>query len=149
MNGLPLKWQSAFWVAAQFLLLFLLVPGSAPWHWQPVATGLMAAGAALALWVFAHNRPGNFNIRPEPKSGARLVTTGPYRFVRHPMYVALLLATAGLVAASSQTGLWVLWGLLWGVLNFKAALEERLLTAHWAEYARYCASVSRFIPGLW
>ena len=64
------------------------------------AMALAIASLALAGWTFLHTRPGNFNIRPTPKVGGSLVTTGPYRHIRHPMYSAVLLAAAALALTS-------------------------------------------------
>jgi len=138
-----------FWVTAQFLLVAFILLWSLPWTLK--VAPLLFGGAAflLALWVFAHNPPGNFNIRPEPKRGARLVTGGPYRRVRHPMYVALLLAMAGIAAEAPNGLLLGMWAALLLVLNFKAALEERLLQQRWPEYADYRARTWRFIPWIW
>ncbi len=141
--------QSRLWVAAQFLLIAAMVLWPAAWRWDAVAITLGLAAIALGLWVFAYNRPGNFNIRPEPKAGGQLVTGGPYRWMRHPMYVALLL---GMAAVAAESHSWVqagLWWLLLLVLNFKAALEERLLRQRWPDYAAYCQRTRRFIPGVW
>lgn len=146
---MTIRLQSMFWVTAQFVLVALMLLWSIPWtlKWAPILFG--GAAFALALWVFAHNPPGNFNIRPEPKRGARLVMHGPYRWVRHPMYVALLLAMAGIAAEASNGLVLGVWALLLLVLNFKAALEERLLQQRWPEYTDYRVRTRRFIPGVW
>jgi len=141
--------QSRLWVAAQFGLIGLMLAWPAPWLLNAPSTVLGLLAIALVLWVFAHNRPGNFNIRPEPKDGARLVLGGPYRWVRHPMYVALLLGMAAVVLAAHGLAQAVLWVVLAVVLNFKAALEERLLHQRWPDYVAYCARTRRFIPGVW
>lgn len=141
--------QSRLWVAAQFGLIALMLAWPADWAWDATAIALGALAVALALWVFAYNRPGNFNIRPEPKAGATLVTRGPYRWVRHPMYVALLLGMAAVAAQAHSLVQPVLWVVLAAALNFKAALEERLLATRWPDYAAYCARTKRFIPGVW
>lgn len=141
---------SRLWVTAQFALIALMIVWPAPARvlsWWALA--LLAAGAGLTLWVFWHNRPGNFNIVPEPKPGAHLVMTGPYRWVRHPMYVALLLFMAGVAATTRSVAEWLFWLALLVVLNFKAALEERLLRRTWPDYAAYCARIKRFVPGVW
>ena len=141
--------QSRLWVAAQFALIAAMLLWPADWGWSGAGFALGALAVALVLWVFAHNRPGNFNIRPEPKEGGRLITGGPYRWVRHPMYVALLLSMAGVAAMSHGLAQAALWVALLGVLNFKAGLEERLLRERWPDYAAYCARTRRFIPGVW
>lgn len=146
---MPVRMQSCGWVTAQFLLVGLMLWWSVPWHFGAATLCLAVAALALALWVFTHNPPGNFNIRPEPRAGARLVTGGPYRHVRHPMYGSLLLAMAAVAAASGEGLLWGLWVLLGVVLNFKAALEEHLLEARWPEYHRYREVTWRFVPKVW
>ena len=63
---------------------------------------LVAASVTLAAWTLIHNRPGNFNIRPAPKPQGVLVTSGPYRWIRHPMYTSVVLG-AGALAWISGT----------------------------------------------
>jgi protein-S-isoprenylcysteine O-methyltransferase Ste14 len=139
-------------VAAQFALLLVI---AAPWsaadlHW-PGVTGLAAigAGAALGAWALAANPPGNINIRPDPKDGGRLATRGPYRWVRHPMYGAVLLLAAGGCLAYAGTWRWVVWLALAGVLHAKATIEERALTARHPSYADYSRRTKRIIPFVW
>ena len=102
----------------------------------------------LGAWTLDHNRPGNFNIRPEPKSSAMLVTGGPYRFVRHPMYSAVLLFAAAEVVAYADVWKCLAWVALAAVLSAKAILEERGLREQFAAYTAYAEKVRRFIPGL-
>lgn len=139
-------------VALQLLLIGGLALWAAPaflgGRAGPVAWVLAAASAALGLWALGSNRPGNFNIHPAPKVGGRLVQQGPYRWLRHPMYSAVLLGGAAAVAAA---GGWVAWGGLGAlalVLGAKARLEERWLLAHHAGYAAYRARTARFVPGV-
>jgi protein-S-isoprenylcysteine O-methyltransferase Ste14 len=139
---------SALLVGLQFVALAVVVlPAGAPrWHatgWVP-----LAAACALGVWTLAHNRPGNFGVFPEPRANARLVTTGPYAWVRHPMYLAVLLFAAGCVAGwrgLSQVAAFVLLAV---VLHAKASREERLLRARFPEYADYAARTARIVPGL-
>lgn len=141
---------SRLWVAAQFGLIALMLLWPAPgWNWGWPALVLLATGSTLVLWVFWHNRPGNFNIVPEPRRGAHLVTTGPYRWVRHPMYLSLLLFMAGIAAAAHGPVQWGLWLALCVVLNCKAAMEERLLSRVWPDYPAYMQRTRRFVPGVW
>lgn len=133
-------------VIAQFLLITLLIW---PWH-TPVfvlpALVLALPAVAFGAWILKHNRPGNFNIRPELKPGAQLVTEGPYAVVRHPMYVAVLwLGLAAVLLYASSIAL-ILWGLLYWVLDRKARLEERFLRDQFPDYAAYADRVGRFLP---
>ena len=135
-------------VTAQFALIAWLIWPLTPQAWSAPALGLVAGAALLGVWTLAHNRPGNFNIRPEPKASGQLVTGGPYRFVRHPMYSALLLFAAAEVVAYADAWKSLAWLALAAVLFAKAMLEERGLRAQFAGYAAYAEKVRRFVPGL-
>ena len=135
-------------VAAQFALLAWLIWPLTPQHWSPPALALAACSTALGVWTLVHNRPGNFNIRPEPKATGQLVTSGPYRFVRNPMYSAVLLFAAAEVVAYGDA-----WKILCSlalalVLLAKAVLEERSLRVRFHGYDAYAKRVRRFFPGL-
>lgn len=132
-------------VVLQFVLLGVLAVAFLRGAPGTLAALLVVSGAVLGLAALAANRPGNFNVRPVPKAGARLVTTGPYRFLRHPMYAALLLAGAGAVAARPGGGTIAAWLALAAVLGAKAVAEERGLAGDpaWVEYAR---RTRRFLP---
>ncbi|GAB4216106.1 MAG: hypothetical protein Fur007_15500 [Rhodoferax sp.] len=146
-------WLGPLLVALQFGLLALL--GGAAWRALPAdggrwraALGLLLASALVGVWTLAHNRPGNFNIRPQPRSGGRLVTGGPYAWVRHPMYSAVLLLAAGLAVAIGRG--WTVWAwlALGVVLLAKARIEERWMSAQHPNYAAHFAGIRRFIPGV-
>lgn len=113
-----------------------------------VATTLLSGSALLALWALAANRPGNFNIRPTPRAGGTLVTSGPYRWVRHPMYTAVLTAAAAAGVMANQVvdaGLWVA---LLAVLMAKAGIEERALIVRFPDYQGYQSRTTRLLPWL-
>jgi protein-S-isoprenylcysteine O-methyltransferase Ste14 len=135
-------------VAAQFALIGWLIWPLTPQAWSPPALALLACAVALGLWTIVHNRPGNFNIRPEPKATARLVTSGPYRYLRNPMYSAVMLFAAAEVVAYADPWKIVCWIVLALVLFAKALLEERYLRALFPDYDTYAKRVRRFIPGV-
>jgi protein-S-isoprenylcysteine O-methyltransferase Ste14 len=135
-------------VAAQFALLAWLIWPLTPQRWSLPALILAACAASLGLWTLFHNRPGNFNIRPEPKASGRLVTGGPYRYMRNPMYSALLLFAAAEVVAYADLWKTACWLALAVVLLAKAMLEEQGLRERFPHYAAYARHVRRFIPGV-
>jgi protein-S-isoprenylcysteine O-methyltransferase Ste14 len=135
-------------VAAQFALLAWLIWPLSAQAWSLPALALLGCAVVLGLWTLAHNRPGNFNIRPEPKASGRLVTSGPYRHMRNPMYSALLLFAAAEVVAYRDPWKILCWMALALVLVAKAMLEERGLREQHTGYAEYAKRVRRFIPGL-
>jgi protein-S-isoprenylcysteine O-methyltransferase Ste14 len=138
-------------VALQFALIAAIVVTAQPTA-RPLAVGaavvLLAAGVAVGVAALAANRPGNFNIRPEVKDGARLVTHGIYAHVRHPMYSAVLLAMLAFVVLDARAWRIGAWIALAAVLLAKAAREERDLLARFPEYAGYRARTRRFVPRL-
>jgi len=133
-------------VALQFALIAWLVWPFTPQTWSPLALAFAAGAVALGAWTLAYNRPGNFNIRPEPHARGRLVGGGPYRYVRHPMYSAVLLFAAAETTAYQDPWKVVASALLFAVLLGKATIEEAYLTDRYAEYADYSRRVRRFIP---
>ncbi len=135
-------------VAVQFALLVWLIWPLTPQRWSLPALLLVGCAAGLGLWTLVHNRPGNFNIRPEPKASGQFVTGGPYRYVRNPMYTAVLLFAAAEVVAYRDLWKVVCWIALALVLLAKAMLEERGLREQHAGYGAYAKRVRRFIPGV-
>jgi len=120
-----------------------LAPGKISWSVLCTAFG----ASFLGLWTLKVNPPGNFNIRPHPKLGGRLVEVGPYRWIRHPMYSAvLLLGLAAALSARNSLSAWLLYFALCLVMNAKAGLEERLMKLSHEGYAAYCQKRRRFIP---
>jgi protein-S-isoprenylcysteine O-methyltransferase Ste14 len=144
--------RSRLLVALQFALIAALVaPWGAPVFGAAAAicgAVAIAAGFAVGLWALSENRPGNFNVRPEPRPGGRLVTTGPYRFVRHPMYAAVMLFAAGCAIGYGEPWRGALLVALAAVLHVKAGIEERLLAAAHPGYADYARRTPRLVPFL-
>jgi protein-S-isoprenylcysteine O-methyltransferase Ste14 len=144
------EWAGRLLVALQFSLLAIM--GWRAWALASssgvLAGALLSVSALLALWALAANRPGNFNIRPTPRHGGTLVTSGPYRWVRHPMYTAVLMAAAAAAVTSAQIADAGLWLALWVVLWVKSGIEERALMIRFPDYQAYKARTSKFLPGL-
>ena len=132
-------------VAMQFALMAIVVARASPANASPAGGALLAASAFVGLWALASNRPGNFNIRPEPKEGGRLVTHGPYRWVRHPMYLAVLLFTAAF-ATAGDAWQWAALAALAAVLLAKARREERGMALAHPGYADYRARTRAIVP---
>lgn len=136
-------------VAFQFLLIAALAWPTGAGPPGPVATGLLIAAMLLGTWSLAANRPGNFNIRPDAKPGGQLIERGPYRFVRHPMYVAVLVAAAGLLAWQPSGWHVAAWLALAAVLQVKTVREEAAMLHAHPGYAAYRARTARWVPLLW
>jgi protein-S-isoprenylcysteine O-methyltransferase Ste14 len=110
---------------------------------------LMDLGGVLALWCSWLMRHGGGTPIPSAPA-SRLVTTGPYAYVRHPMMYALFIVGCGevLISGSLLVLLWIPVATRAGVL-FIASYEEPVLLARFKdEYAAYCETVPRWIPNL-
>jgi protein-S-isoprenylcysteine O-methyltransferase Ste14 len=126
-------------------------------HWslvplggQILGVGLIAVGSYLVWLTFRENSYAAPVVKIQKERGHRVVSTGPYAYVRHPMYAGAL---GFLLGAPLLLGSW--WGLAAALLlvfamGFRAVLEERALTAELAGYADYAARVCyRLVPYLW
>ena len=134
------------------LQLTLIVAIAAPFDtvaWSLPATALVAAGIAVGAWALTANRPGNFNIRPDVKPGGRHVTHGPYACVRHPMYLAVMLAMLGFCAGYGTPWRWAALAALGVVLALKMGIEETQMAARHPGYAGYARSTKRIVPFIW
>lgn len=112
---------------------------------QPIA--IMAEVAAVALMVWARLTFGHRSLQAaaNPTAGG-LVTTGPYRYIRHPIYTAAcLFGWSGILAH------WSLINVLLGVLLIAGAVvrmlcEERLIIEVYPEYRAYAQATKRMVP---
>ena len=121
-------------------------------HWlQGICLLTVAAGYGLALWAMRVNRFFSSVIRIQTDRGQRVVTTGPYAFVRHPGYAAgiLIIAASGLALGSwLAAALVVIFSLPF--LLYRAIMEDRILQVELAGYSDYAARVRwRLVPGIW
>jgi len=155
----PLQWWAAdlLFLSGFGLVLFgpvLLIVGSGGTAFEtspPLkALATVAVVLAISLAVWSQETMGRA-WRPDlsPASGATLVTTGPFRFVRNPNYTAMLIAaTGGTLIAPTPVGITGTLVLLVG-LELTARAEEPLLKrAYGTPYRRYLAKTGRFIPGV-
>ncbi|MEW4488622.1 isoprenylcysteine carboxylmethyltransferase family protein [Thalassoglobus sp. JC818] len=111
-----------------------------------VANFLVVAGAAVMIWAIFSMGSKTLTVSPTPRESASLKTTGAYRWVRHPMYSALLLASAGCAFAPPQISITICWIGLLGTLLLKIRFEETLLSERFPEYVEYQRKTSMLIP---
>jgi protein-S-isoprenylcysteine O-methyltransferase Ste14 len=103
-------------------------------------------GIGLGVWAVLTMRIGNFNITPDPLNDSQLVTSGPYRLIRHPMYLALLLTTLPLIIYSFDLFRFSIWMILFFDLLLKLNYEENLLVLKLVGYDGYIERSYRLIP---
>ena len=118
-------------------------------HWRAFAPGwksIEILGLALGVWALWAMGPTRTNAVPDPRPDARLVERGPYAFIRHPMYLAVLLVFGALAADQPSPFRWAVFLLLFADLIVKLHYEERLLDARLPGYAAYRERTKRLVP---
>jgi protein-S-isoprenylcysteine O-methyltransferase Ste14 len=143
-------------IAGLVFFALLIIPGfDHRLHWSTVpipivltADLLVVAGFLIIFFVFRENSYTAGTVKVE--ADQRVISTGPYRLVRHPMYAgALLMLTATPLALGS---LWALIPavLLFGVIVARLLAEERFLSANLKGYDEYRQKVRyRLMPLVW
>lgn len=113
---------------------------SSPW-----VIAVQVGAVLLLLWARLAFGRRSFHPVANPTEGG-LVTSGPYRYIRHPIYTALsLFSVAGVVAHWSWAS-GVLGGLVVGCALLRIFSEEVMVTARYPEYRLYAATTWRMIP---
>lgn len=121
------------WFLGQTLLLCavfaagLQFPGSTPFTWIPVAGMVLTVVSAFIGMAGIHAMRGHISVLPRPAPGSDLVTTGIYRWMRHPMYLGLVVLSAGWAMWCVSAPALLLAAVLAVFLKRKAALEDRWL----------------------
>ena len=126
-------------------------------HWSPVnryfqvgGTALLLSSCYLLFIVFRENTYLSMAVRVQAERGQTVISTGPYRVVRHPMYAAMIFFVLG---TPLLLGSWLgipLGILMMLILAWRAVLEEGALRQELHGYAEYMAQVKyRFIPHVW
>ena len=115
-----------------------------PWL-AGIGTAMFAGGLALAIWARLH-LGRNWGTPMTEKDSPELVTTGPYRWIRNPIYSGLILAMTGTAIAISVFGLVVV-ALLGGYFVYSAVMEQRFLAAKFPDtYPAYLRSTKMLVP---
>jgi len=136
-------------VAIQLLSLGLIALSGPLFAANPALLLLEMAAGLLGLWAIGTMGVGNFNVTPDVKHQARLVTGGPYRYIRHPMYTALLMGSLSLVLDAFSLLRLALWLVLFVDLLVKLNYEERLLSQDLEGYSTHMQRTKRLIPFLY
>ena len=115
-----------------------------PWRWAGL--GLIVAGVGLVVWVARIFKKRSTTIRPGDVS-SRLVTDGPFRISRNPIYLGMVCVLAGIAIALGSLTPWLVIPVFIGVLtrNIIPVEEQMLEEAFGEDYLRYRATVRRWI----
>lgn len=154
------SWDKALLGAGLLLTLAMLVTAGLEFRytgrpnlstaWFAVGVLLNAAGAFLFLWALRENSFFSAVVRIHTDRGHTVCTTGPYRIVRHPGNLGMIIGTLGFPLLFQSTWSFVPAGLSVIALLVRTHLEDALLKTELEGYREYCAQTKyRLIPGLW
>ena len=124
------------------LVLFRVPPRPAQ-----VLAGLLLAclGICVSLWALSHLR-NSFSILAEAR---RVVTSGPYRHVRHPLYLGEAATMLGLCFTIGTVSALLFWAVINGLQLARARVEEKKLARELPEYRLYREKTRFILPGLY
>jgi len=152
-QSVPGGWRSRLAgvsVVGVFLIVGVLHGGSLAVHsvvLATIGTLVFACGIALAVWARLH-LGRNWGMPMTQRAEPELVTSGPYRFVRHPIYTGLLTAMLGTALVDNLLGLIVV-AVLVAYFYYCGTIEERNLTATFpTAYPEYRSRTKMLIPFL-
>jgi protein-S-isoprenylcysteine O-methyltransferase Ste14 len=114
-------------------------------HFSLLGFIIFIIGFLIGIVALYYNPPSNINIRPDKKQGCRLVTNGIYNYIRHPMYLSVILMTFSLVLFYRSIIEFVLWIVVVINMLLKLLYEEKI----WQNdecYIEYMKKTYRLIP---
>lgn len=114
-----------------------------------VAGALAIVGGGIVVLSASWTLRTNLTPFPRPTAGATLVETGPFRWVRHPIYAGIVLAAVGWAAVCGSIVTLALAAVLMLLFDAKSRREEAWLVDRFPGYPGYRERTSRFIPRLY
>lgn len=127
-------------------VLYLLISGNLLSQ-SPFVIAAQLLAVALSVWARRSFQAGKFNIHAEPEA-EHLLMTGPYKFIRHPMYSsALLLVWSGILGHISPVTV-VIGVFISIVIAIRIVIEEKLLSNQYPDYGNYAIRTKRIVPFL-
>ena len=112
---------------------------------SPLVIAVQVGALLLLLWARLAFGRRSFHAAADPTEGG-LVTSGPYRYIRHPIYTAFSVFSGAGVVAHWSWASGLLGGLVVGGTLLRIFCEEVLVTARYPEYQQYAATTWRMIP---
>lgn len=146
---LALFWLLAYfvtyWVAGKTCDLALPIDAVAI-----VGTIIYLLSCILTTWALAENQYAEAVSRVQEERGQRVCSTGPYAYVRHPMYSAIIMWCVAVVMVLPRVWVAVVSGAVAAIIVVRTALEDAMLARGLPGYAQYQGQVRwRLVPFLW
>lgn len=140
-----MKKKGIAYVLIQFIAIFILLFYSNFYHYDWLLS-LRIVGIVLGLSAIWEVRSSKFSVFPELKRGACLIQTGPYKFIRHPMYSAILLFFIPTIVNAASIYSFIVFVVLLVNLVLKMSYEEKILKQEFKEYEQYSKKTYYIIP---
>ncbi|HRN96794.1 MAG TPA: isoprenylcysteine carboxylmethyltransferase family protein [Candidatus Levybacteria bacterium] len=141
--------KSTLLVLIQLVALFYIFFTGEVIPTYSISLALLLGGVFLSVWAFYALRTTKFSLLPEVPESAALVTGGPYKLIRHPMYLGIMLIATALVFNDYSLERFIALIILHVVLLVKTNIEEKYLDKHFKEYGTYKAQTKKLIPYLY
>lgn len=139
----------ASWILAGLSLRFGWL-GGIPQVVRGAAFVLFVASSALVTWSMLANPFFSSVVRIQRDRGQAVISRGPYRFVRHPGYLGIILANLATPVLLDAPWTFIPIGVVVALVLLRTALEDRTLRAELPGYADYARETrARVFPGLW
>jgi protein-S-isoprenylcysteine O-methyltransferase Ste14 len=152
IRKLPVAKYGTWWprviaaVGGNSPLLFLLLPAAAPRPGVNLLSSLLVIAGTLGS-ILALSRLGrSFSVTPQARA---LVVSGPYRIVRHPLFLAELIIILGVMLQYRQPWAFLVLAASAGAMIPRMHFEELILSRTFPAYPAYAARTARLIPGLY
>jgi len=130
----------------QYLLLGLLLFSGPILAGNPVLIFMEIISCWGLLWVLWTNYVTKFDMSFRPKSKARLIAKGPYKFIRHPFSTAIMLVSLVLMMNHFTLVRFVVWILLIIVLVLRTRYEEKVYAGYFNDFSLYKQRTYKLIP---
>lgn len=141
--------DSYFLVGIQFSAIIFLLVIIPSFKWNVWGIVFLLLSGLLLLWAVFSMRQSKLRVMPEPDSAAHLIVSGPYQYIRHPMYTSVLLYAIGMLCFSFTWWRLMIMIILFLVLQMKIHKEEKYWKVKDANYKNYVLNTKRMFPFLW
>lgn len=154
------RWDKIIMTTYRVTLMVLMITaaldaGRFRWSHVPLGVQILGGsivflGSCLVFWCFRTNAFLSSDARIQADRGHCVVRGGPYRYVRHPMYIALIVLMPSVALLLGSWWALIPAGMIVILFSIRTAFEDRMLRTELAGYAEYAASVRfRLVPGVW
>lgn len=132
------------WILDSFVLRFSTSPLSV----IPLYVRLPIAVVVLAVSIYLFNK--SHHAVPKEDRPGKVITSGAFRYLRHPLYMSTVLFFLAFVIATVSIISLALWVLIFAFYDFIAGYEEKILEEKFGEeYLSYKSRTAKWVPGVW